>query len=278
MKLFIIATLAEADRLQREALAAGLEPVLFLPGGDLRASLLAAGPDLVLLDPSSLAPDLALAVATVTAAMSAPVPLVLLAEPAEADRLRAQGAEVLSRPVTDRSLRTAVRAKAGLEVSSREGGGTGSPPAGWPLWARMADFIDATFDEELWATARRDPTDPARETPGDEVGASDVDDERVRAAYALVEEGDYFRVLGVPREASAEDIADAHATLRAAFDAETLAPAIVTKYKNELVAIREVLAEAWLVLGDEDRRRRYLAALAPAAPDALASRQGEGRP
>lgn len=276
MKLFIIAALAEADRLQREAFAAGLDPVLFPPGDDLGASLVGAGPDLVLLDPSWLGPDVPSAVAAVTAAMPAPVPLLLLADPAEADHLRALGAEVLNRPVTERSLRTAVRASTGLEGVSREGGGGGSPAAGWPHWARMAASIDATFDEELWATARRGSTERVDETPAGEVGAAN-DDERVRAAYALVEEGDYFRVLGVPREASGEDIADAHAMLQATFDEQTLAPAIVTKYKNELVAIREVLAEAWSVLGDEDRRRRYLAALT-VVPGSSEARPEEGRP
>jgi hypothetical protein len=148
----------------------------------------------------------------------------------------------------------------------------------------MADLIDATFDEELWATARKDPSDRPPETPTSGHGEAirGEDDEGLRArvatAYALVEEADYFRFLGVSREASGEEIADAHARLRSAFDDDGLAADLAAQFKPQLTAIRQVLEEAWRVLGDEDRRRRYVAALAPATPGPPPPHEEEERP
>jgi len=88
-----------------------------------------------------------------------------------------------------------------------------------------------------------------------------VDRERVMAAYALVEEADYFRFLGVPPEASRQEIATALARLQQAFSRESLDPSAVGGLKAELALIHEVLEESWRVLGDDERRSRYKAAL-----------------
>ena len=274
MKVFIIAARAEAEPVLREARAAGLEAVALPPGGDLVSSLLGARPDVVLLAPTFVDADAAVAVATVKAAMDAPRPLVLMGDPAEVDALRPLGAAVLARPVTETSFRVVARTFAGLEATSPDAVASSSGRAGWPLLARMADLIDATFDEELWATARKAPSDQPPETSASDDGETlrgeeDADEglrARVETAYALVEEGDYFRFLGVSREASGDEIADAHARLRSVFDDDGLGANVAAQFKTQLAAIRQVLEEAWRVLGDEDRRRRYLAALGPGPP------------
>jgi DnaJ-class molecular chaperone len=85
----------------------------------------------------------------------------------------------------------------------------------------------------------------------------------VGATIALVEEADYFRLLGVGREASRDEIARAHQMLRRDLGPESLEPSVLGSMKEEVAAIRDVLDEGWRVLGDDDRKRRYRAALGP---------------
>jgi DnaJ-class molecular chaperone len=84
---------------------------------------------------------------------------------------------------------------------------------------------------------------------------------RILARYAIVEAGDYFQVLGVPREATAAEARRAHERI-----ARELAPgAIEEKLASELgpqiEAIRVVTLEAVRILSDERLRPRYLSKL-----------------
>ena len=90
--------------------------------------------------------------------------------------------------------------------------------------------------------------------------------ERVLARYALVEEGDYFQVLDLPRDAALEDVRRAHDRLMRELAPTSLEAGVVTELGAELRAIRVVLDEALRVLGEAGMRRRYETHLpAPAA-------------
>ncbi|HEY3357041.1 MAG TPA: response regulator [Polyangia bacterium] len=89
---------------------------------------------------------------------------------------------------------------------------------------------------------------------------------RLDAQVALVLEGDYYAVLGVPRDAGAAVIAQAHAVARRELDPAALGE-LGDERAAELAAIRVVLDEALRVLGDEGVRAAYRAHLAAAGAD-----------
>jgi hypothetical protein len=88
---------------------------------------------------------------------------------------------------------------------------------------------------------------------------------RVAARLSLVEEGDYFAVLGVARDATNYDLRRAYTQLRKAFDPGAVLTAATVDLKDDVEAILEVLGEAYDVLRDPVRRERYRRAL-EAAP------------
>ncbi|HVZ74355.1 MAG TPA: DUF4388 domain-containing protein [Polyangia bacterium] len=93
-----------------------------------------------------------------------------------------------------------------------------------------------------------------------------ADRARVLAHHALVEEGDYFQVLGLPRGASDADVRGAHARLQRELTPTSLDPGLVAELGAELRAIRVVLDEALRVLGTPGLRERYEMNL-PSAPE-----------
>ena len=97
-----------------------------------------------------------------------------------------------------------------------------------------------------------------------EVQSALVDDDafalRVAARRALVDEGDYFSVLGIPRGATAHEVDRARDALFREFAPETL-PARANHLKGDMAAILEIVAEAHEILRDEVRRERYRRAL-----------------
>ena len=91
------------------------------------------------------------------------------------------------------------------------------------------------------------------------------DDEALRKAIVvrktLVENGDYFALLGVPRSATGYDIRRAYLRLRHRFEpSEVLTPATFD-LKDDLDLILEVVLEAYDVLRDPVRRERYRRAI-----------------
>jgi uncharacterized protein DUF4388 len=96
------------------------------------------------------------------------------------------------------------------------------------------------------------------------------DRERVLGRYALVEEGDYFQVLDLPRGASLDDVRRAHARLMGELAPTSLDAGLVAELGAELRAIRAVLDEALRVLGEAGMRRRYETHL-PAAAEPVAA-------
>jgi DnaJ-class molecular chaperone len=79
----------------------------------------------------------------------------------------------------------------------------------------------------------------------------------VLARHALVEEGDYFEVLSLPRGASIDDVKKAHEGLMRELAPTSLDPALASELGAELRAIRVVLDEALRVLGEPRMRERY---------------------
>jgi len=96
------------------------------------------------------------------------------------------------------------------------------------------------------------PTDDRRQRPA-------ADDRRAAllARYALVEEGDYFEILGVPRDATADDVQRAHDRIARELDPGAVGPVLAGELGAKLDAMREVLGEALRVLGDQHLRPRY---------------------
>ena len=78
---------------------------------------------------------------------------------------------------------------------------------------------------------------------------------------ALVREADYFQLLGVSMEATPYDIKRAFLTLRRQFEPSRLLTPATADLSDGVALIVEVLEEAYAVLRDPHRRRRYRAAL-----------------
>jgi hypothetical protein len=85
--------------------------------------------------------------------------------------------------------------------------------------------------------------------------------ERVRARLQLVEDGDYFAVLGVAREATGYEVRRAFLELRRAFDPSRLLSPDVADLADDVRMITTVLDEAYEILKDSARRERYRRAI-----------------
>lgn len=85
--------------------------------------------------------------------------------------------------------------------------------------------------------------------------------ERIAARRGLVEEGDYFALLGVARGATSYDVRRAYLSVRKSFDPARILTAETVDLKDDLESILEVLDEAYEILGDTTRRERYRRAL-----------------
>jgi hypothetical protein len=154
--------------------------------------------------------------------------------PAEVDRLRASYGATL-REVLDQSadgdLATVVFALVQLEVVEI------LPSVGYP----SGDEVEgAAGDAALDAEAIR---------------------ERVRARAQLVDDGDYFAVLGVAHDATGYEVRRAFLELRKAFDPSRMLTPEVLDLSAEVKKITFVLEEAYEILKDAARRDRYRRAI-----------------
>ena len=89
---------------------------------------------------------------------------------------------------------------------------------------------------------------------------------QVKARLNLVEEGDYFSLLGVPRSATAYEIHRAYLELRRGFEPSKVLNAATADLADDLQLIIEVLDEAHDVLRDQSRRERYRRAIEDKPP------------
>ena len=90
-----------------------------------------------------------------------------------------------------------------------------------------------------------------------------VDRERIRSRLLLAQDADYFQILGVDRDASPEEVARAFRRLDEEIRPEKIAPEVAVALARELESLREILAEAARVLGDESLRQSYRRHLPP---------------
>lgn len=93
----------------------------------------------------------------------------------------------------------------------------------------------------------------------------EIDDEavraRVQARRALVDEGDYFALLGVPRQATGYDIRRSYVELRRQFEPGQILRRNTLDLAEDVDTILEVLDEAYEILRDQQRRERYRRAI-----------------
>ncbi len=125
-------------------------------------------------------------------------------------------------------------------------------------------FLLGVYDVVPTIGGRRDES----RSRDDEEPASDsraLDDEavrvRVEARLALVEEGDYFSLLGVPHDATGYEIRRAFLDLRHSFEPSRALTPGTLDLAPELAKIVDVLEEAYDVLKDATRRERYRRAI-----------------
>src|SRR5262249_26211049 len=84
---------------------------------------------------------------------------------------------------------------------------------------------------------------------------------QVKARLSLVQEGDYFSLLGVPRTATSYEIHRAYLELRQGLEPSRVLNAATADLADDLDLIIEVLEEAHDILRDQSRRERYRRAL-----------------
>jgi hypothetical protein len=90
--------------------------------------------------------------------------------------------------------------------------------------------------------------------------------ERVRARAQLVDDGDYFAVLGVAHDATGYEVRRAFLELRRAFDPSRMLTPEVLDLTADVLKITLVLEEAYEILKDTAKRDRYRRAI-EALPD-----------
>ena len=84
---------------------------------------------------------------------------------------------------------------------------------------------------------------------------------RVRARLQLVDEGDYFAVLGVTRDATGYEVKRAFLELRRAFEPSRILTPQLVDLQADVRKIATVLDEAYEILRDSARRERYRRAI-----------------
>ncbi len=90
--------------------------------------------------------------------------------------------------------------------------------------------------------------------------------QRVRARLALVEDGDYFALLGIPRSATGYEIRRAYVELRRAFEPGRVLTAATADLGADVRLVAEVLDEAYDILREPHRRDRYRRAIEAGPP------------
>jgi hypothetical protein len=137
--------------------------------------------------------------------------------------------------------------------------------------ARASGLPDATVWQIAFALSCFGTLRPARSGRGGHeglrIGVRDLQiaRERVAARHALAQEGDYFQVLGVDRQADASEIRRAHQRLLRECSPETLGPELAHELRQAVDTIREVLDEGLRILTSPALRDAYETNSAPGA-------------
>ncbi len=110
MKLLIIAGPYEADRIRKAAISAGFETLAVEPGESLSGWITASRPDLIVMAPQIVHPDPALALAKVRTVPRGRVPVFLVGDAAEEERMRNLAEGFFVRPIAPELLLAQARA------------------------------------------------------------------------------------------------------------------------------------------------------------------------
>ena len=106
---------------------------------------------------------------------------------------------------------------------------------------------------------------PGAEEAGPVAGVAELDAEaireRVRARMQLVDDGDYFALLGVTHTATGYEVRRAFLELRRAFDPSRVLTPDIVDLAEDVRKITVVLEEAYDILKDAARRDRYRRAI-----------------
>jgi hypothetical protein len=150
----------------------------------------------------------------------------------------------------------AVRAAPGRTVHELAGDG---PTDRWSMLYALAclDVLDV-----LPAVSKPPKREESAVDPLDEEALR----QRVRARLAIVEEGDYFALLGVPRGATSYEIRRAYVDLRRTLEPSKVLTAGTADLAADLRLVLEVLEEAFEILRDANRRDRYRRAIETGPP------------
>jgi hypothetical protein len=114
---------------------------------------------------------------------------------------------------------------------------------------------------EVLPSIREHSADSDAGAVGDAALDAEAIRERVRARAQLVDDGDYFAVLGVARDATGYEVRRAFLELRRAFDASRMLTPEVADLAADVRKIAVVLEEAYEILKDTARRDRYRRAI-----------------
>jgi hypothetical protein len=110
------------------------------------------------------------------------------------------------------------------------------------LMPRGAGDVRSHGGEPVPAAQRRDLT---------------IDRQRVAAKHAQVREGDYFSLLGLRRDATPHEVLRAYERMRVDFGRAAIAEEVARELEEELAEIRELVEEAYQILGDDELRAAY---------------------
>ena len=150
--------------------------------------------------------------------------------------------------------------------------------------ARSSGLPDSTVWQIAFALSRFGVLRPARsgaaDNEGFRIGVRDLQiaQERVMARHALAQEGDYFHVLGVDRQADATEIRRAHQRLMRECSPEILGPELNHELKELVDTIREVIDEALRILSTPALRAAYESNLAPDPETQVAQAESSAEP
>lgn len=127
------------------------------------------------------------------------------------------------------------------------------------------DFAAALFALVCLGVLEAMPAAGKDEIEARQSGPDPLDEEalrtRVRARLELVEESDYFTLLGVPQAATGYEIKRAYLALRKSFDPAKVVTPKTLDLVDSLRLISEVIDEAYEILRDPARRDRYSRAI-----------------
>jgi hypothetical protein len=129
-------------------------------------------------------------------------------------------------------------------------------------WSMLHALVCLDVLEALPAIAKPQRREESKADPLDEEALR----QRVRARLALVEEGDYFALLGVPRGATSYEIRRAYLDLRRTMEPSRVLTAGTADLADDLRLVLEVVEEAYEILRDGHRRDRYRRAIEAGPP------------